>query len=572
MTTRGGSIAEALCTRAVTIPDRLAIALEQDGAWETWSWRRFWEHSSISADGLRRAGIAPGDRVLMLLPEVRDAVPAIFGAWLLGAVPVQIGVPYRLSDVTTFIEQLGTTARTLRATTLLTSPRFAHLAPRGDTIRVIPVVAEVSGTGNAVGPPAVPGSAPALIQLTSGSTGHPRAVVVSHRRLMLHMAAMSEALPSHERSVAVSWLPLHHDMGLIGGLLFPYFNGFPAHMISTETFRSRPFCWLETMSRVRGTICAASPSAYGICLRLAERARSAGLDLSAWECAMVGAEPVSLTLLRGFIDAFGPAGFSPNTFFPVYGLAEATVAVTFPALGAPLRFDCVEAARLERDGCAVPARPGAGALEFTGVGRPIPGTTIRIVDADRRTLPERRVGEIEVRSDSLMEGYFGDPEATKATVVDGWLATGDIGYVADGVLFVTGRKKDIIIKGGHNVLPTAVEEPVSADPDVRSGCVAAVGVWSHELQTERVYVVCETRLDPERYSELSERLRERLRTCGIVVDRIVPVSPGVLPRTTSGKIRRRAVRDALARVDVTAEEALLAIDSSFPSPSRMVAG
>src|SRR5262249_6499859 len=176
---------------------------------------------------------------------------------------------------------------------------------------------------------------PAVIPLTRGSTDRPRAIAGPHDPPLRPIAAIRAGLPSRPESVAVSWLPLHHDMGLLGGLLFPFFNGFPAHMISTADFRARPWCWLEAMSRFRATICAAPPSAYALCLALAPRALRARFDLSAWECAMVGAEPISAGLLRGFAATFAPCGFRAEAFFPVYGLAEATVAVTFPTLLAP---------------------------------------------------------------------------------------------------------------------------------------------------------------------------------------------------------------------------------------------
>jgi len=556
------TIAELVRARADHVPDALALRFERGGEWLAWSWQTLWRRSSAAAAMLHDRGIRPRDHVLMVVPDPLDAVPMLLGVWRLGAVPIQIGLPYRLASVGAFVEQLGTTAHRLQSDVVLVSAELAAVAPPSPALRVVPVGCPTDDEDTERGLPDVdPAAAPALIQLTSGSTGYPRGVVIPHDRLLEHMAAMSAALPSHDRSIAVSWLPLHHDMGLIGGLLFPLYNGFPGHMISPAAFRRRPLCWLEAMSRFRGTICAAPPSAYGICLQVAEQAQAAGLDLGAWDCAMVGAEPIAPTLLRRFAEAFAPVGFRPTAFFPVYGLAEATVAVTFPRLGAPTRFDVVEGDALERGGRATPARPdGAGrVLEFTGVGRPIANTTLRIVGERGATLGEREVGEIHVRSTTLMERYFDDAAATAAAFADGWLATGDLGYLADGVLFVTGRKKDVIIKGGHNLVPAAVEDVAGADPDVRTGCVAAVGVWASDLDTELVHVVCETRVAPERHREVADRLRERLQAHGIGVDRIVLVAPGVLPRTTSGKIRRADVRAALASDAFDVEAALQAI-------------
>src|SRR5438270_698922 len=283
------------------------------------------------------------------------------------------------------------------------------------------------------------------------------------------MACMSAALPSHSESVAMSWLPLHHDMGLMGGLLFPLYNDFIGHMLSPADFRRRPMLWLELMSAQRATICAAPPSAYAVVLRMAQRVVEAGLRFDAWKCAMVGAEPISADLLRRFAEAFAPAGFRAEAFFPVYGLAEATVAVTFPRLFERTRVDVIDRSRLERHGLAVACAVGQCAVELVGVGSPIPGTEVQIIADDGSPRRDRRVGEILVRAPTLMLGYFDDPAETNDAVRGGWLRTGDLGYLADGTLFTTGRKKDLIIRAGHNLIPSVIEEAVSAVAGVRGG-------------------------------------------------------------------------------------------------------
>jgi acyl-CoA synthetase (AMP-forming)/AMP-acid ligase II len=396
-------------------------------------------------------------------------------------------------------------------------------------------------------------SATALIQLTSGSTGHPRGVVLSHAAVLAHLRAISEALPSGDGAREVTWLPLHHDMGLIGGLLYPLFNAFAVNVLSPIAFRSDPYLWLRTMSDVRATCTPAPPSAYAIATRLAPRAVAEGLDLSALRCAMVGAEPIAPQVLRAFADALAPCGLRPEAFFPVYGLAEATVAVTFPQPLGATTFDRVDRAALERDGVARPCDDGPDAIELVGVGRPLPGTELRIVrdghgaPAGEREAGEREVGEILVRSPSLMDGYYGEPDASAAAIgEDGWLRTGDLGSLAGGELFVTGRVKDLIIKGGHNLLPAPIEEIAGAVDGVRAGCVVAVGVPSAQRATELVYVVAETKAADAEHAELARRVREALRVRGIAVDHVELVAPGSIPRTTSGKVRRREVARALA--------------------------
>lgn len=547
------TLAGLLRARAEAHPDTLAIRFKEGEGWLPWTWGQSWEAARSTAAALQARGIRPGDHVLLLVPEVRAAVSSLFGVWALGAVPTLLGVPYRMADIDAYLEQLQVTARKLDARALILSESLAALASGNDSLPII-IAEGLEEEGRAEPfqpePDAAPG--PCIIQLTSGSMGHPRGVVLSHERVMLHLASMSQALPSPEHAVAVSWLPLHHDMGLLGGLLFPFFNDFPAHMLSPLDFRTRPISWLEAMSEFKATICAAPPSAYAICLGLAGRAQSQKLDLSAWEVAMVGAEPISPSLLRRFSDRFSPCGFRSEAFFPVYGLAEATVAVTFPEKLAPTVVDRIDRTRLEREGRAVPVpEEGPLSLELTCVGRPIPNTGVKLVDEEDRTVPERTQGEILVRSATLMDGYHGEPGLTSTTIRDGWLRTGDLGYLAQGRLYITGRKKELIIKGGHNLVPSILEEIASEVDGVRAGCVAAVGVRSDLRHTELAYVLAETKLEPEAQGALGESIRERLRANGIAVDHVLLVAPGTLPKTTSGKIRRRAIAEALATGKLT---------------------
>lgn len=549
------TVAQLLRARAEATPDALGVVLAGDAGWIEWSWAQYWEQARRAGAGLRAAGIGPGDHVVMLIGEVDVAVRMLFGAWAIGAVPILIGVPYRLTDVAAFAAELGRTAQRLGARTLLVSDAFAETAaaaqPAAGTVRVLGAGSVLAGAGAEDGDAIEPAAAgaPAFIQLTSGSTGHPRGAVISHAALIAHLTAISQALPlAGPGARCVTWLPLHHDMGLVGGLLYPMFNGFAVNVMSPLAFRSDPFGWLQTLSDVRATCTPGPPSAYAIAARLAPRAVAAELDLSALQCAMIGAEPIAPALLRSFAEAFAPCGFRPEAWFPVYGLAEATVAVTFPKLLGATHVDCVDRAGLERDRRAVACDDGPAAIELVGVGRALPGTRLRIV-RDGEPVGEREVGEIEVLTPSLMDGYHGDPEATAAAITDdGWLRTGDLGYEADGSLFVTGRSKDLIIKAGHNLLPAAIEEIAGGVEGVRAGCVAAVGVASAQRATELVYVVCETKAAGEdERSRLSRAVREALRRRGIAVDRVVLVAPGTIPRTTSGKIRRGEVARTLTR-------------------------
>lgn len=534
------TLVATLRDRALSIGDEIAICFKEMDGFVDWTWSAFWDRARRVAMGLLARGVAPGDHVMLLVPEPRAAVAAHFGVWAMGGVPTQVGLPYRLHDVGAFVAELEATGRRIDARALVMSRAVAAFAPSDEGATI--VVDELLEEAIAGEPPRDDPRGPALIQLTSGSTGAPRGVVISHDALALHLASISEALPATPACVGVTWLPLHHDMGLIGGLLYPFVNRFVVNVLSPLEFQARPFSWLETMSRVRATHTAAPPSAFAVSIALARRAAEAGLDLSSLTCAMTGAEPVAPALLRRFSAAFAPTGFRPQAFFPVYGLAEATVAVTFPVPMHDTRADRIDRHALERDGLALPSDEG---IEIVSVGKPIPGTEIRIVGDGDEALPERRIGEILVRSASLMEGYYEDPEATRDAIREGFLRTGDLGYVAEGDLFVTGRKKEIIIKAGKNLAPAMLEEVAASVPGVRAGCVAAVGVRSIARETEVVYVVAETKADPAEHEAIAERVREALKAHGVAIDHVRLVAPGTLPKTTSGKIRRALVRDAI---------------------------
>ena len=537
------TVAGLLCERAHgATAGAVAIRFLEKGEWREWTWSEYWAAGQRAAANLLASGVQAGDHVLLVTPDVRATVTALFGLWTIGAAPIAVGLPFQLQERAAFIAGLGATAAKLGVRFVLTTPALQGFV---DGLGVLSTdKLDWPASTAALPDPDDAVARLAFIQLTSGSTGHPRGVMIGHDRLMLHLRSMSEALPSHADSVAVSWLPLHHDMGLLGGLLFPFFNGFCANMIATGDFQGRPGVWLETMSRFRGTIAAAPPSAYSICVQLAPRLLSRNLDLSAWECAMIGAEPIPAALLRKFAEAFAPAGFRSGAFFPVYGLAEATVAVTFPKLLAETRFDRVSRVPLERDGQAAPADEGAeeDALEFVGVGAAIPGTELRITDADGGSLPDRQVGEVRVRSTTLSSGYYGEDRETAATFAEGgWLRTGDLGYLVDGTLFVTGRHKELIIKGGHNLIPSVLEEIAGSVAGVRA--VAAVGIVSLERATENVWMVVETRVEGP---EVADAVRVALKVKGIAVDRVVLVPPKSLPRTTSGKLKRVAIAQMVA--------------------------
>jgi acyl-CoA synthetase (AMP-forming)/AMP-acid ligase II len=526
-------ICALLRERVEQAPERVGMRFVGEDGFVEVTRAQQWARMLRIAGGLRDAGVAPGEHVLILAPDVRVAVEVVFGVWAAGAVPVQVGLPYRMADVGAFVAGLRELAATVGARKLVVSRMLAPFAPKGDEV----LIAEQLD-GELDEPRDAPG--PAFLQLTSGSVSHSRAVTISHDHLLAHLAAIAARLPGRGDDSGVSWLPLYHDMGLVGGLLYPFYCDFPVALLSPLEFRSKPYLWLQALSRLGATHTMGPPSAFALVTQFGPRAVQDKLDLSRLRCAMTGAEPILPRVLRGFSEAFAACGFRAEAWFPVYGLAEATVAVTFPNVLAPTCFDSVDHAALARGR----AQPGNN-VEFVGVGTPLPGVEIRVVSSTGRIQPEREIGEILVKTSHGMSGYWNDSKATAKAYWREWLRTGDLGYVADGELFVTGRRKELIIRAGRNLIPTVIEDIVGQIEGVRAGCVCAVGVFHPGRGTERAVVVAESKLPPDEQPGLVRRIIEALERDGIDVDEVKLVEPGWLPKTTSGKLRRTAVVERL---------------------------
>ncbi len=534
------SLVDLLRQRAERDPDRLAIRFYAADGWQSWTWAEFWQTARRVAGGLRDAGLRPGQNVLAMVPHSRPAVATLFGIWTAGGVPIQIGRPFRLDDIAGLNAHFREVADRFDVKLAAVGREVAAHIEMTATPPV--VIAEDLSEAAAATNPAT--TRTDLIQLTSGSVATPRGVVIPNDRLLAHLAAISQALPPGDDAVGVSWLPLHHDMGLIGGLLYPYYNDFVVNLMSPLDFRRNPYLWLRSVSAFRATHTVGPPSAYALIDRFARRAASDQLDFGDLRCAMVGAEPIAPNVLHRVANGFEQCGFRASAFLPVYGLAEATVAATFAAPAQPPRVDRVSAAVLARQGQAATS-DAEDALAFTSVGRPIAGVELRIDDGAGGEAEERIVGPIMVRTASGMTGYYDDPEATEEAFDGDWLRTGDLGYVADGDLYVTGRQKELIIRAGRNLVPSVVEQ-IAADVDgVRPGGVAAVGIRNEQRSTEHAVLVAETRLKSDRRPELAERIQSALKHRGMDVDQIRFVDPHTLPKTSSGKLRRRAIARSL---------------------------
>ncbi len=502
------------------------------------------------AGRLQREGLSPGGRVAVMLPTSPEYFASFFGILAAGGVPVPIYPPARPQQIEDHLRRHARILDNAGASFLITIPKARTVARllRAQVPSLISVLTleDLDGEEPAA-TLARPGTDDiAFLQYTSGSTGDPKGVVLSHADLLANIRAMGEAAQVRPDDVFVSWLPLYHDMGLIGAWLGSLYYGLPLVSMSPLSFLARPLRWLQAIHRHRGTLSAAPNFAYELCLARIPDTALEELDLSSWRWAFNGAEPVSAQTLRRFGERFAPCGLRPGALAPVYGLAEAAVGLAFPPPDRGPRIDCIDRARFARSGHALPIPCDQdSAMPVVACGRPLPGYRVRVVDDAGRELPERHEGLLQFRGPSATRGYYRNPEATARLIRDGWHETGDRAYLAGGDIHLTGRVKDLIIRGGRNIYPYEVEQAVGEIAGVRKGCVVAFAANDERTGSERLVVVAETReRDPSRRGALEQTVRERATdVIGMPPDEVVLAHPRAVLKTSSGKLRRGDVRD-----------------------------
>jgi len=537
-----GTITDALIAAAST--DRGIRAIEHDGRSLLLSYNTLLSESLRVAGALHARGLVPGDRVALVVPEVSEFIRAFFGITAAGLVPVPLCPPAQAGDLPTFARQSRHILVASRASAVVTSEDVAPLLDVSgiDGLAVLTIESLRGGPAIAV-PTRVPLNAPALLQFTSGSTAAPKGVVLTHANLHANARAIAgpRGLDARPTDIGVSWLPLYHDMGLIGMLLSAVYTCVDTIVMSPVLFLKRPTAWLEAISTYRGTVSFAPNFAYELCLRRVKPSQIDALDLSSWRLAGCGAEPIRPDTLRAFAERFARAGFRASSFVASYGLAEHSLAVAFGRDG--IHEDAVDAQQLVRHSIAVPSANGSTrVVRLVGCGHALPGHELKIVDDEGRTLPERHLGSILARGPSVMQGYFEDPVATAVALRDGWLHTGDLGYLADGQLFVCGRTKDLIIRQGRKYHPPDLESAIADLPGVRSSGVVVFGI-SRIDEPDEVVAVLEARASIASDGVVEQARRRVRETAGLELDRVVVTPPGTIPRTTSGKVRRAETRD-----------------------------
>ena len=519
------------------------------------------------AEEIARRGVPPGGRVALMLPTSRQFFVCYAGILLAGAVPVPIYPPFRADRIEEYAERQSAILNNAEVCLLLTFRRAEAVAkllkPRVKSLLSVVDAQKLLDAAENEPPPA-PGALPAflggsrvrkgtdiaLLQYTSGSTGDPKGVVLTHANLLANMRAISQAVQLSPSDVGVSWLPLYHDMGLIGAWLTLLVHGLPVVVMSPLAFLTRPERWLQAVSKYKATLGAAPNFAFELCVRKIPDKALKGVDLSSWRAALNGAEPVKPETVERFATRFAKYGFRREAMLPVYGLAEASLGVTFPPVYRGPEVDRIEREMFATQGRAAPAPPeDQNAIEFVSAGVALPNHEVMVTDNHGKPVPERTEGLLWFRGPSATSGYYRNPAATEKLFTGGppvapgefpWVNSGDRAYLAGGELYITGRVKDIIIKGGRNLYPHEVEDLASRVDGIRKGCVVAFGLPGEETGTEKLIIVAETReRESSKRAALAAAINDEVsRSLGLPPDRVELIPPGSVPKTSSGKLRR----------------------------------
>jgi acyl-CoA synthetase (AMP-forming)/AMP-acid ligase II len=530
--------------------------VRRNGAAEFYPYRDILAAAQAAAVGLQKRGIQRGDRVALILPTSKGFLEAFLGCQLAGAVPAALYPPFRFGKLEEYFTRTRQMLNKIGARMLITDARVRKLlGPVASGVSSLESAIDVADLNDVADlkdmadrddvanlqwrTPEVQPDDPAFLQFSSGSTREPKAVIMTHRSLIANLEMMAAAFRSipdaNPEHGGVCWLPLYHDMGLVGCMLSGLYYPATVTYISPEDFIVEPSLWFKTISRYKGIISPAPHFAYRLCYAKIRDQDMEGVDLSSWKLALNGAEPIEIEGMRLFQERFAKWGFQPEAMTPVYGLAEAGLAVTFSPLGAPPLITEFDRELLATRSLAAPG-PGR---QLPSVGKRLPGLDVEIRDENNQAMGENLVGKIVVRGASITPGFFNDPELTAAAIQDGWLDTGDLGFFHQENLYIAGRAKDLIIIRGRNYAPQEIEDLLFDVPGVRTGCAVAVSA-SIGSEGEQLIILAEKDLRaPVPENELTATIGERILAGLSLKPYMVQIlEPGTLPRTSSGKFRR----------------------------------
>jgi len=513
------------------------------------AWRQIHDEARAVAATLQSLGIVPGDHVAILGPTSRALMTIVRGCWLAGAASMVLPLPMRMASLDAFVESTRARIRHGEAKLILIDDLLAdfYQAAPGDP-PIKPMAAMMPGAGRPTGDrlelPADDPERLVILQYTSGSTSEPKGVMIPDRVLCANIDASCEAAELTQSEVMVSWLPLYHDMGLVGFLSIPMLKGVQLVQAAPQDFMAHPGSWMQWISDWKGTATAGPNFSWVLATRALKRMKD--IDLSSLTLALSGAEPVDPVAVEAFVNEASRFGFRAGSVFPAFGMAEVAIGGAFPKRHRGLVCDSVDRIVLERERIAKEVDPNdddqVHVRRLPLLGRAVPGLEMKIVDPETKTeLPERHVGELLLRGTSVTPGYYKRPDATSAMFHEGWLCTGDLAYTLDGELVICGRIKDVIIVGGRNVFPEDIERAVGTIDGVRAGNVIAFGIDGYKGK-ETVIVVAEVKdVDLDRVR--ADIHHSALEVSGLPPRDVMLVKPGTLPKTSSGKLQRAKCRE-----------------------------
>lgn len=540
-------------------PDRVSIILQHAGQEDRpLTYADLMKGVRAFAATLQREGIHAGEVVVLILQHGSDLVFSFFGSILYGAIPSIMPFLTEKLSPERYRADLQALIRITRPTAIVTYPEFAGEVRQAITpessVRALITTDTFESAERLNDLTWLPGlrrgeNDIVLLQHSSGTTGLQKGVALSHRAVLNQLGAYSDAIELNEQDVIISWLPLYHDMGLIAGFIMPVVCGVPLVLMSPFDWVRAPHRLFQAVSRYRGTLSWLPNFAYNFCAQKVRDAQLNGVDLSSWRAVINCSEPVRWESHRVFYERFKAYGLRYEALQTSYAMAENVFGVTQSRLGEPPRTDVIDREAFMSEHVARPASEGRPSLVMMSSGRPLRNTRVRIVDEQGRDLPERVIGEIAIQSDCMLTGYFNRPDLTQKALREGWYLTGDLGYLADGELYVSGRKKDIIIVGGKNVYPQDLEALAGEVPGVHPGRVVAFGIFDESLGTEEVAIVAEVDTpDPIEREQIAEAIRLHVtRNSAIAVRYVRVVDAKWLIKTSSGKIARAANREKFLR-------------------------
>ena len=521
------------------------------------SWGEVHQQARRIAGSLANAGVGPGSAVAVLAGDPADVAPLAQAVWMRGASLTMLQQPTPRTDLAVWLADTNRAATMTRAAlTVVGQPFGEAAAPLTAAGQRVATVGELR-TGPAIAPLHPDESSVAMYQLTSGSTGAPKAVQITHANLLANSVGLVNAVDADASTeVMVTWLPLSHDMGMLAFLTHPMQLGIELVAATPEQFLRRPALWPDLITRYRGTITAAPNFAYALLARTLERAEPDSYDLSSLRVAINGAEPIDARDVRRVAQAGARFGLPPGAMTPAYGMAEATLAISFDASPELVNVDVISRRDLHERAVATPDT-GADARSVVSVGVPVTGIQVRVVDDRSRPHPPRHIGSIEVRGAAVSRGYITENGWLDGPARDGWLCTGDLGYLDEhGSLYVCGRAKDVIVIAGKNIYPTDIERAACAVSGVRAGNAAAVRIDAGDSRESFAVLAESARADDPAEAEhiRAEIVLRVSQAVGYNARAVLVLPPGTLPKTASGKLQRGKAAELFARIDAEAAD------------------